>query len=310
MNQAAVVTTPPLGAVRLHDWGILRARGEDATTFLQGQLTHDLASAGLKQARLAGYCTAKGRLLATFIVWQAAPNEWLLACSAELLPAMLKRLSMFVLRARCHISDASAELALWGWTGDTPPGGLLPTQPWEVARPETGGQVIRLPDGLGQPRCLLALAADQAVEAPALSADTWRWLEVASGVVRVVGATSEAFVPQMVNLELVGGVSFKKGCYPGQEVVARSQYRGTLKRRGYLFSSETALQPGLEVFSSTNPSQPAGLVALAAACPERGALAFVELKRAEAQAELHAGTPDGPRLTPAPLPYALPGDED
>jgi folate-binding protein YgfZ len=240
------------GAVRLADWGLIRARGADAVTFLQGQLTNDLAPLGANQARLAGFCTAKGRLLASFVAWQAGPDEWLLACSADLLAPTLKRLSMFVLRAKCQLSDASAELPLWGVAGEAAQqwlGADTPAAPWAVRR-KGEAQVVRLPDASGCLRCLaIGPALDQALaDVPALHLEAWRWLEVQSGVVRIVAATSEAFVPQMVNFELVGGVSFKKGCYPGQEVVARSQYRGTLKRRGALLSAETPLAPGQEVF--------------------------------------------------------------
>ncbi len=316
----------PSGAVRLSDWGLIRARGEDATTFLQGQFTNDLASAGLHEARLAGYCSAKGRLQASFIAWKAAPDEWLLACSAELLPGMLKRLSMFVLRARCKLTDASTELGLWGAAGAAALSALgeaAPAQAWQISRPADASQVLRLPDALGQPRFLLAapLAAQAATPdapaplpaalaaLPALPAAAWRWLEVASGVARVVGATAEAFVPQMVNFELVGGVNFKKGCYPGQEVVARSQYRGTVKRRGYLLAGDAPMSEGQEVFASTDPAQPAGTIALAANWAEHGSLAFVELKRAVSAGELHLGAADGPLLRLQTLPYALPGED-
>lgn len=306
------------GALRLQDWGLIRARGPDAVTFLQGQLTNDLASAGSDQARLAGYCSAKGRLLASFVAWQAGPEEWLLACSADLLAPTLKRLGMFVLRAKCQLSDASAELPLWGVSGAAALAWLaddsLPASAWLVRR-RGEAQVVRLPDVEGVPRCLVvgptpALPSDL----PALDVQAWRWLEVGSGVVRIVAATVEAFVPQMVNLELVGGVSFKKGCYPGQEVVARSQYRGTLKRRGLLLQGDAPLQPGQEVFHAADPGQPAGVVALAASLEGRGHLGFVELKlAAAAPAEdggpsLHLGSATGPVLRLQALPYTLPGE--
>jgi len=302
------------GAVRLLDWSLLRARGEDATTFLQGQLTNDLLSLPAGQARLAGYCSAKGRLLASFLGWQAGKDEWLLACSADVLPATLKRLSMFVLRARCKMDDGSKDLGIWGlagaagrqWLGEAAEAPVM-----SVSQRGTA-QAVRLADVEGVPRWLVvSLVAEGLGDLPALPAATWQWLEVRSAVPRIVAATAEAFVPQMVNFELVGGVSFKKGCYPGQEVVARSQYRGTLKRRGALLAGGSAMQPGQEVFDAADPGQPAGVVALAASAPDGEHLALVELKLAAlAGNALHLGSAEGPALQPRALPYKLPQDEN
>lgn len=305
----------PAGALRLTDWGLIRARGDDAKSFLHGQLTNDTLHLDETRARLAGYCSAKGRLLATFVVWAPAPAEVHLACSAELLPATLKRLSMFVLRAKCKLDDASAERPLWGLAGAAAVAALgeaAPAAPWQRRAFENGngsGDVVRLPDavvdGVAVPRFLLAGAEPPSALA-ALDRDSWLGLEAASGVARVVGATVEQFVPQMVNLELVGGVDFKKGCYPGQEVVARSQYRGTLKRRGYLLEGDTAVAPGQEVFHDADPGQPAGMVALAGALGGRP-VALVELKIAALEGgTLHLGAADGPLLKPRALPYAIP----
>ncbi|MBL8342018.1 MAG: folate-binding protein YgfZ [Rubrivivax sp.] len=301
------------GALRLHDWGVIRASGTDAATFLQGQLTNDVVGLGSGTARLAGYCSAKGRLLATFVVWRDAAGDLLLGCSADVLAPTLKRLSMFVLRAKCRLSDASAEVPLWGLAGAAAEG--LPAwgslrQPWCAAPSDEGGQLIRLPDavveGQALPRVLRSGAAGTDA-GPVLDDDAWRWLEVHSGTARITAATVEQFVPQMVNLEAVGGVSFQKGCYPGQEVVARSQYRGTLKRRAYLVRSDEPLQAGQEVFDENDPDQPAGRVVLGAG--HAGSFAgLVELKIAAADAgALHAGRADGPKVRLAALPYELPG---
>ncbi|WP_369973935.1 folate-binding protein YgfZ, partial [Pelomonas sp. KK5] len=134
----------------------------------------------------------------------------------------------------------------------------------------------------------------------------WQWLELQSGLPWVLAATSEQFVPQMLNLELLGGVNFQKGCYPGQEVVARSQYRGTLKRRTYLYELEGAAAPGQEIFHSADPGQPAGLVANAAQRADGRSLLLAETKIAAlANGTLHLGSAEGPLLTPRELPYAL-----
>lgn len=296
------------GLVRLADWGVIRAAGDDARSFLHGQLTQDVLHLAPGQARLAGYCSPKGRLLASFVVWSRGPAEVLLACSADLLAPTLKRLSMFVLRAKCKLSDATAELPLYGLAGAaaaTALGTNAPAVVWGHAS-SADADVVRLPDAAGVPRFLFAGAG--APTLPPLADDAWRWLEVQSGVPRIVAATVEQFVPQMVNLELVGGVNFQKGCYPGQEIVARSQYRGTLKRRAFLFETDGAAAPGQELFAAEDPSQPAGLVAAAAPTPGGRFAVLAETKLAYAQAPLHLGAPDGPRLVPSPLPYALPVD--
>ncbi|EHR71466.1 folate-binding protein YgfZ [Burkholderiales bacterium JOSHI_001] len=304
MTSTALTQPLAAGALRLSDWGLIRARGADAAKFLHGQLTQDIEHLTRSEARLAGYCSAKGRLLASFVVWRTSDEDILLACSADLLAPTLKRLSMFVLRAQCKLSDASAELSIHGlvnagaWLGDA-----APAAPWGMAA-KGDATVIRLPDADGTLRHLLVQPST--AEAPALppvSDSDWARLEARSGVARITAATVEQFVPQMVNLELVGGVNFKKGCYPGQEVVARSQYRGTLKRRAMLFTGADA-RPGQEVFHSADPGQPAGRVANAG-----GNAALVEVKLAALDGgSLHLGAADGPVLAPQGLPYALPAE--
>ncbi len=292
---SASVTASFEGAVRLTDWGVIRAAGADAATFLQAQLTQDVRALEPDRAALAGWCSAKGRLLASFVVWRPAPDIFLLACSADLLPAVLKRLSMFVLRAKCTLSDASAEVPLWGLAGGAAP------PPWRRDGPRIG-----LPAAQGVARALLAGEAPPA--ATALDAQAWAWLEVCSGVPRITAATVEQFVPQMVNLELVGGVDFKKGCYPGQEVVARSQYRGTLKRRAFLFESPVPAAAGQELFHSADPDQPAGMVVNAASWQgQHRMLAEVKLA-ALGEGSLHLGRADAAVVTRAQMPYAVPLD--
>jgi folate-binding protein YgfZ len=308
MSPLPSASTLPQGTVALTDWGLIRASGAEAATFLNGQLTQDILHLPAGLARLAGYCSAKGRLLATFVVWRRGDEEVLLACSADVLPAVLKRLTMFVMRAKCRLSDASAEVPLWGLAGAA--AAPAPATTWGRA---AAGEVefIRLPaahiDGIEVPRALAA--GPLAAGAPVLDPQAWCWLEVLSGTARVCAATSEQFVPQMVNLELVGGVNFQKGCYPGQEVVARSQYRGTLKRRAYVLLGDAPLQPGEEVFHSTDPSQPAGMVVNGGSIGPAHA-ALVELKIAALQGgTLHAGSAQGPLLRPAALPYDIPAPE-
>ena len=303
------------GVLRLQDWGLMTATGPDSASFLNSQLTQDLLHLGPGQARLAGYCSPKGRLLATFWAWNAGADTLALACSADLLAPTLKRLSMFVLRAKCRLADASAGQALFGLAGASVAAWWAAAGGDPAALPGPGqcgrqgeASLVRLPDAAGCSRALLVQPTSAPCPAlPALSPQDWAWLEVRSGIARITAATVEQFVPQMVNLELTGGVNFQKGCYPGQEIVARSQYRGTLKRRMVRVRADAPLRPGAEVTHSADPGQPAGMVVLAALAPSGAWEALVELKTAL------AATPGdlavGPvALQMAELPYALPAD--
>lgn len=303
-NLAATIALD--GSVRLTDWSLLRAQGADAATFLQGQLTQDVAGMPTGEARLSGYCSAKGRLLASFIVWRMGDDDFGLLCSADLAGAVRKRLSMYVLRARCRVDDASGEWAVFGLAGPAAQRLVEGAQPWS-ARLRGTQWLIALPAAEQTLRGLLVQPADApAPPLPALDAPAWRLLEVMSGVPRITAATTEQFVPQMINFELVGGVHFQKGCYPGQEVVARSQYRGTIKRRMHLFATSGSAQPGQEVFHSDDPAQPAGMVVNAAEMTGFGCRLLAEVKLALLEGgSLHLGGVDGPLLQRLPMPYPM-----
>jgi folate-binding protein YgfZ len=293
----------PGGRVALPHLGVIDARGADARSFLQGQLTNDVVSLPVGQARPAGWCSPKGRLLATFLVHALAEDHLRLVCSADLLAPTLKRLSMFVLRSRCRLADASAAVRVEGAWGEAAGAeGLMPLPPARI-------------DGEAVPLAWrwLDVPAGSAAGLPAAAPPAWFALEAASGVARIVAATAEHFVPQTVNYEIVGGVNFKKGCFPGQEVVARSQYRGSVKRRGVLGSVATeglpCPAPGTELFAADEPTQPAGEVVLAGTWPGAGGerhWVFAESKIAAAESgPLHLGAPGGPALAIEPLPYPI-----
>ncbi len=294
------------GLVPLPHLGVIRVEGEDAAKFLHGQLTQDFSLLGLSEARLAAFCSAKGRMQASFIAFKRSHSEILLVCSRDLLAPTLKRLSMFVLRAKVKLSDASAELLLCGLAGEAlqtlAPGAHAP---W--SRNDLGpASLVHLYPADGELRALWVAPADTPLPAvPALKFEDWLWGEVRSGVATLTQPVFEAFVPQMLNYESVGGVNFKKGCYPGQEVVARSQFRGTLKRRAYLAHSAADMQVGQEVFDAADTSQPCGIVAQAAAAPGGGFDAIVSLQTSAAGASLLLGQAGGPAVELLPLPYAL-----
>ena len=295
------------GVAPLPHLGVIRVVGDDAVSFLQGQLTQDFALLKPDQARLAAFLTAKGRMQASFVGLVRVPGEVLLVCSRDLLEPVRKRLSMFVMRAKARLTDASEEIALYGIAGNTVAalaGADLPA--W--ARHDVGSaSLVGLPPGAGRPRALwLAPAADAPPAGPHLSTETWRWGEVASGVAMLTAPVVEAFVPQMLNYESVGGVNFKKGCYPGQEIVARSQFRGTLKRRAYIVHADTEPLVAEEIFHSGDPSQPCGTVVQAAAAPYGGWDAVVSMQISAAEGgSLHRGAADGPLLALRALPYPL-----
>ena len=298
------------GVAALPHLGVIRAQGEDAAQFLHGQLTQDFALLGAGEARLAAFCNAKGRMLASFIGLKAGDDEILLVCSRDVLAATLKRLSMFVLRAKARLSDASNEFALYGIAGDALQALLPgPQAPWSV-REAGAARLVQLYPADGQPRALWVAPAGEAAPAgPALGPALWQWGEVRSGIASLTAPVVEAFVPQMLNYESVGGVNFKKGCYPGQEVVARSQFRGTLKRRAFVAHAQAELAAGQEVFQAGDPEQPVGLVAQAAPAPSGGWDAIVSLQLAAVEAGgLHAGSASGPPLQLLPLPYRLLAD--
>lgn len=295
------------GVAPLTHLGIIRAEGEDAAKFLHGQLTQDFSLLGLSEARLAAFCSAKGRMQASFIGFKRSHSEILLVCSRDLLAPTLKRLSMFVLRAKVKLSDACADFSLYGLAGDAIKN-VATIAPSAWSKTDSGTTtLVRLYPADGVPRALWVAPATEAPPAGnALSPDVWLWSEIRSGIATVTTPIIDAFVPQMLNYESVGGVNFKKGCYPGQEIVARSQFRGTLKRRAYLAHCNAPLQAGDEVFDSADASQPCGTVAQAAAAPGGGFDALISLQISAATGSgLRLGQAEGPALELLPLPYPL-----
>ncbi|PLZ03721.1 folate-binding protein YgfZ [Burkholderia sp. WAC0059] len=312
----------------LPQFGVIDVQGDDAASFLHGQLTNDVEHLDATLARLAGYCSPKGRLLASLLIWKTGGGTIRLVVAKDVQAAAQKRLSMFVLRAKAKLVDAgdaaNEALVVAGFAGDVRDAlaGAFDTLPdveyGKVDGP--AGTLVRLTDAAGQPRYLLvgpqaAVEARLAAAGPALarvSPAVWDWLDVRAGVPRITQPVAEQFVPQMVNFDVVGGVNFRKGCYPGQEVVARSQYRGTIKRRMSLASVSAppeAARPGAELFHSGDPGQPCGMVVNAAAAPDGGIDLLAEIKLAALETgTVHLGAADGPALTFLPLPYALPAE--
>jgi len=318
------LTVAELGAgfvAPVTDQGLIAIAGEEAAKFLHGQLTNDVEHLDPAEARFAGFCTPKGRLQASFLMWRDLDAVYLQLPRA-IQPPLQKRLSMFVMRSKAKLRDATDEApfaAVLGLGGAAAQAalaqhvGALPAAPMGKVD-GAFGSVLRLNDAFGAPRYLWLTSFEAASSAlPALMQtlalggnQAWHLAAIHAGEPQVSAATQEQFVPQMINLELLGGVNFKKGCYPGQEIVARTKYLGKIKRRAALASIDNAAaRPGDEVFSSADPDQPCGMVVNAAPNGAGGADALVEIKLAALEHPVHLGSSAGAQLTFLPLPYSL-----
>ncbi len=295
-----------------------RAEGADAQNFLQGQLSNDIRQAGTTHAQLSAYCNPKGRMLAIFQIFVRG-DAYYLQLPAVLAETTLKRLRMFILRSRVKLEPAGAELAHVGLSGPNSESllkdllGQFPVNPWDcLAIDEIS--VIRLPGPhprfqlVAPPKRLEPLWEQLAPRATAVGAGPWSWLDIQAGIPVVQPGTVEEFVPQMANLEVVGGVSFTKGCYPGQEIVARMHYLGRLKQRMVRahVDADITPQPGMPVYAPDLPGQSTGAVVAAQPSPAGGhdLLAVVQISSRDA-GELHLNSADGARLTLLGLPYSL-----
>jgi tRNA-modifying protein YgfZ len=293
-----------MNRAELTQHGLLEATGNDARSFLHAQLTNDIAGLAADRAQHAGWCSAKGRLLASFLV---VPREggYLLQLSRDLAPAVAKRLSMFILRSQVKITDASAawaQFGLWGPESDAALAGLgieTPAEDLQIARGE-GCLAVRV----SLHRYLLLAPATERARLAALpgASDESRWVleEIRSGRPLITQATQDQFVPQMVNYERFGALDFQKGCYPGQEIVARAQYRGQVKRRMVRVRTPLPLRPGQDLYSDDLPGQASGTV-VNAALDE--ALAVVQISTLEKGLAMRAESHGAP-LELLALPYA------
>jgi folate-binding protein YgfZ len=303
----------------LVDLGLIAATGEEAASFLHNQLTNDVEHLGSGQARLAGYCSPKGRLLATLLMWKYS-DTIMLQLPRQIQPAVQKRLQMFVLRAKARLANASDDQAALGLCGAAAGAALsawfpiLPAAPY--AKVDSGaGTLLRMPDAFDAPRYQWIAPVDIMQQAwPALTkalspvgTHAWRLAEIHAGIPQITQPTQEQFVPQMINFELIGGVNFKKGCYPGQEIVARSQYLGKLKRRMMLASVYARdARAGMEIFSDADPEQPCGMIVNAERNQQGGTDCLVEVKLAALDdGVIHLGSAGGAPLRFNPLPYPL-----
>ncbi len=297
--------------------GLIQFSGEDALAFLQGQLTCDVKKIKPDMASHGGYCTHKGRLLASFQLWQK--DDYLMQLPTNLCAAIQKRLSLFVLRAKVQLTDHSDSLIRIGVAGKN--AHMLaeqisgtkfdPERRLAVAHSELTSILCQAPNryefvtNIKYAPTLWAHLRKHAIPA---GAACWDWLEIQSGIPVILPATQEQFIPQMVNLDAIEGVSFQKGCYPGQEIVARTEYLGKIKRRMYLanISTTAPVTAGDELFSTLMTEQSCGKIVNAAPSPSGGydVLAVIQMNSVEA-GKVHWKTLDDPALEINPLPYSL-----
>jgi tRNA-modifying protein YgfZ len=295
--------------------GVLRFDGPDAQSFLQSQLTNNVSAVNDQRSQYTGYCTPKGRLLASPLLWRR-DGAYYLMLPRELCEPLRKRLSMYILRAKVKAADVSAEQVLFGVdsAGAAAIVALTGAAPGVAHDVVHGNEitVIKLPVN----RYLIAAPVVQAgkietalaVVASSTAETLWTTLDIEAGIPTVVAATQEQFVPQTVNFDLIGAVSFDKGCYPGQEIVARTHYLGKVKQRMVRarVTANGAPAAGDKLYSAPFGDQACGMIvsSVNVNTDSHDVLAVVQTSTLEAAA-VHWKTVDGPVLQIAPLPYAL-----
>jgi hypothetical protein len=295
--------------------GLIRFSGAEAQAFLHNQLSCDVAALTPGKSTYGSYCTPKGRVLATFLLWRAG-EDFFMQLPSPLREPIQIQLSKYILRSKVKATDASSDWTLIGIAGKDASAlvqravGDVPRGVHDVINTRDA-MVIRLPGdryeivAANKSPAVIESLSDGAEKA---DPDYWDWLDIRAGVPVILPATQEAFVPQMVNLDLIGGVSLTKGCYPGQEIVSRMHYRGTLKQRMYLANIAESGRPlpGERLYSPDFGEQACGTVVNAARSPEGGhdVLAVIQIASAE-KGDIHWKAADGVPLKFLTLPYAV-----
>ena len=303
----------------LSHYGLIRCSGDDAQTFLQSQLSCDIRKVNLQQAQYGSYCTPQGRVLASFLLWRQG-DDYLMQLPVSLTTSIQKRLALYVLRTKVQFTDANDALIRIGIAGPNAATSIEEItgspcnsdQPLQVAHHEKISVLY-----LSQQRMELITTAENAPvlwerlnqHAKPVGANCWDWLNIQCAIPVILPETQEAFLPQMINLDAIGGVSFKKGCYPGQEIVARTQYLGKLKRRMFLahITTTDTIKAGDALYSTDMNNQSSGNIVNVAPSPHGGfdVLAVIQ-QSSVATCEIHWQSLQGPMLKIKPLPYSLP----
>ncbi len=300
----------------LSHFGIIQFGGDDARSFLQGQLSNDVSKINSALAQYTAYCSPKGRVLANGLLLLSTTGYWL-QLPQELIEPVRKRLSMFVLRSKVNTINVSDESVVFGISGENAAVALereIGTVPLEMHEVQQHDDVMIVK--VGAARYEIFLAANRAPElwqrlsqtAQPVGSGCWDWLTIRAGIPVITLATQEQFVPQMINYEIVNGISFEKGCYPGQEIVARTKYLGKLTRRMYLahIQADTPPHTNDALFSQDMGDQPCGAVVNAALAPGGGVDALVVLLiNSASKASIHLNSLVGSKLDLLQLPYSV-----
>ena len=306
----------------LSHYGLISVHGDDAESFLQGQLTNDIRKVDDQNSQFSGICNPKGRLLASFRVFHRG-DSYYLCLPMDMIEVAINRLRMFVLRSNVTLEEASDTFAHLGISGSEAEqdlqkfAGTLPGNIHEVAQ-DKDQVIIRVP-GV-HPSFEIFTTVEQAsqlwsklnVQSAPIGSVAWQFLDIQAGIPMISPDTREAFVPQMANLQLIDGVSFTKGCYTGQEIVARMQYLGKLKRRMYRARVDSESEPhaGDEVYASDDKRQSVGKLVSAAPHPDGGyvMLVVLQISSAENKSELRLGSAAGAVIELEHLPYPFPSE--
>jgi folate-binding protein YgfZ len=293
--------------------GLIKITGNDAETFLQGQFTNDVRQVTDTHSQLSAICSPKGRVIVNFRIFKRDDAYYLLL-PKDCLATTLKRLQMYVLRAKAKLEDASDNLFPIGIAGSnstqilTDCLGFAPPTKINASLTINNITVLKVPDNEARYIVLTEISDNiSACEEKIIDESKWQLLDILAGLPQIVPATNEAFVPQMLNYDILDGISFKKGCYTGQEIVARMQYLGTLKRRMYLAKIETADLPqaGDALYISSD-EQSVGKIVNASFHPDGGVIVLAVIKIAQAEAhKIHWQNQQGECLQLLDLPYSL-----
>ena len=297
--------------------GLLQIQGEDAITFLQGQVTNDVKQLDGNLAHYTAYCSQKGRMIALFLAF-AHYDHLHLQLPKELATSIAKRLKMYVMRSKVEIIDVSESIIKIGLSGQNaadilkPHFSTIPKTDYQLVSLENGA-VLKLPGALPRYEIFTDLNSakliwnDLCLHTVAVGAPCWEWLEIQAGIPEVTLNTQEQFVPQMLNLDLLGAINFKKGCYTGQEIVARTHYLGTVKRRTYLAQINTKVQPkaGDEVFNDAGEAVGKVVRSAITSMDSYDLLVEIRLESVESGKVFLAGI----ALEIKPLPYPIQADK-
>lgn len=298
--------------------GLIRASGDEAQSFLHGQFTNDLSNVSSSLSQLSSYCNPKGRMLSIFRIFKRDAN-YLLTLPRDVLETTLNKLTLFKLMAKVDLVDDSDQLVIFGVAGpDT--GSILTSL--NITIPQEDNHcihnneitIIRVPSE--NLRMLFITNANLAIsfwkqiseKTPVANSNLWDLHDIHRGIPQVTASTSEVFIPQMTNLELIDGVSFSKGCYPGQEVVARTHYLGKPNRRMYRASitGDNVPESGTNVYTPEDASQPVGKIVIAQKTSDENCTALIVLRTEKENDEaLCLGSVTGPKVSVQSLPYSL-----